>query len=209
MEETTVNLLENISPEQLTARSLNWDHAPAHWEPLPGGGMRIEVPEKADYFRDPTGSHVNDNAPFLWQRITGDFVARAHVRPSFISTYDSGVLMVRHDEQTWAKLCFEKTDFGTTAAVSVVTRGVSDDANGADITAPELWLQMVRVGNAFGLQYSLDGESWRMVRLFNLSVPETVKVEIVAQCPAGPGTTIDFLSFSIEQGTARNVRSGL
>ena len=203
-----MNLLENLTPDTLTSRGLTWDPQPLKWEPLPNGGMRVTVPEKADYFRDPAGVVVKDDAPYLSMNVTGDFIARAHVRPTFASTYDSGVIMVRHDAQNWAKICFERTDFGTTAAVSVVTRGLSDDANGADVTTPDLWLQAVRSGDVFALHYSLDGENWRMVRVFNLAVPQTVKVGIVAQCPVGPGTTIDFLHFSIEQRTVSNLRAG-
>ncbi len=204
-----MNLLENLTPDQLAARGLNWEHDPLKWEPLSTGGIRVTVPAKADYFRDPSGSVVKDDAPFLYRNVTGDFVAQAHVRPAFDSTYDSGVLMVRHDETTWAKLCFERTDFGTTAAVSVVTRGVSDDANGVDILQPDLWLQMVRAGNVFALHYSLDGQAWRMVRLFHLEVAHTVRVGVVAQCPVGPGATIDLLSFTLDQRPIKNVRAGL
>jgi hypothetical protein len=205
-----MNLLENLTSDTLASRGLAWEHDPTHWEALPGGGMRVIAPARADYFRDPTGSHVNDAAPFLWMNVSGDFVARALVRPTFASTYDSGVIMVRHDPEHWAKVCFEKTDFGTTAAVSVVTNGVSDDANGANLELAEVWLQVTRVGDVFGLQYSLDASagSWRMVRVFRLPVPPTVRVGIVAQSPVGPGTTIDFLHFSIEQRTVKNVRSG-
>lgn len=204
-----INLLENFSEEKMAAHLLRWDPAPLRWEPLPGGGIRVTVPAKADYFRDPAGTHVNDNAPFLSTVVTGDFVARAHIRPTFASTYDSGVIMARHDAQNWAKVCFEKTDFGTTAVVSVVTRGLSDDANGADLSVPEIWLQMVRSGNVFAVHYGMDGKSWRMVRLFNLDVPAAIRVGIVAQCPSGPGTTIDFLSFGMEQRTVQNARSGV
>ena len=205
-----MNLLDNLTPDTLAARGLAWEHAPAHWEALAGGGLRVNAPARADYFRDPTGSHVNDAAPFLWMNVSGDFVARALVRPTFASTYDSGVILVRHDPEHWAKVCFEKTDFGTTAAVSVVTNGVSDDANGANLELAEVWLQVTRVGDVFGLQYSPDASdgSWRMVRVFRLTVPPTVRVGIVAQSPVGPGTTIDFLHFSIEQRTVKNVRSG-
>ena len=204
-----MNLLQNLTPENLAERELAWEHAPLAWEPLPEGGIRVTVPAKADYFRDPAGKMVNDNAPFLWKSVSGDFVAQAHVRPIFSSTYDSGVLMARHDETTWAKLCFERTDFGTTAAVSVVTRGLSDDANGADITQPDLWLQMVRAGTVFALHYSLDGQSWTMVRLFHLEVPPAIRVGVVAQCPVGPGSTIDLLSFTIDQRPIKNVRAGV
>jgi hypothetical protein len=47
-----------------------------------------------------------------------------------------------------------------------------------------------------------------MVRLFRLAVPQTVKVGLVAQCPSGPGTTIDFLSFTVEPRTVTNLRAG-
>ncbi len=204
-----MNLLENLTPEQLAARGLAWEHPPVKWEPLAEGGIRVTVPARSDYFRDPAGVMVNDNAPFLWKQMTGGFVAQAHVRPAFNSTYDSGVLMARHDEQTWAKLCFEKTDFGTTAAVSVVTRGVSDDANGADITQPDLWLQIVRSGNIFALHYSLDSQAWRMVRIFSLPAPETIRVGVVTQCPIGPGTTVDLFSFTIDQRPVKNLRAGV
>ncbi len=203
------NLLENFSMEAMTAHSLTWNPAPAGWETLPGGGIRVTVPAKVDYFRDPAGVSVNDNAPFLFTRVQGDFVARAHVRPTFASTYDSGVIMARHDEKNWAKVCFEKTDFGTTAVVSVVTREYSDDSNGADLAASDVWLQMVRVGNVFAIHYAPDGQQWRMVRIFRMDVPETIRVGIVAQCPVGPGTTVDFLSFSIEKRTMADPRSGL
>jgi len=203
-----MNLLETLSPANLSERSLTWDPAPVSWSPLPGGGIRVVTPARADYFRDPEGKMVNDSAPFLWKTITGDFVARANIRPTFASTYDSGVIMARHDGQNWAKVCFEKTDFGTTAAVSVVTRGLSDDANGVDVTVEQLWLQMTRHGDTFALHYSLNGEDMRMVRIFHLAVPPAIRVGIVAQCPVGPGATIDFLSFSIDQRPVQNLRAG-
>ena len=47
--------------------------------------------------------------------------------------------MIMQDMENWAKCCFELTDFGTHAAVSVVTKnGESDDANGCDIEGQNL-----------------------------------------------------------------------
>jgi len=188
---------------------LAWTNAPARWEPLPGGGLRIHAPAKTDFFQDPSGASGSASAPYLWLPVEGDFVARAHVRPTFTSTYDAGTLMIRGDESHWAKLCYEATDFGTHAAVSVVTNGVSDDANGVDLNVESLWLQAVRQGNLFGLHYSLDGSSWRMVRYFTLPVPQAVKVGLVAQSPVGLGTHVDFYSFSVEPRRVANMRAGI
>jgi uncharacterized protein len=204
-----MDLLKALSTNDLVPESLQWDHPPLKWEALTGGGIRVHVPAQVDYFQDPAGVIQKDDAPYLWIEVSGDFVARAHVKPAFNSNYDAGAILVRQDAQHWAKLCFESTDIGTTAAVSVVTQGTSDDANGADLTVDAVWLQVVRIGDVFGLHYSLDGENWRMVRVFRLPVPQTVKVGLVAQCPIGPGTTIDFLSFSVDQRTAKGLRAGV
>ena len=188
---------------------LAWTNAPAHWEPLPGGGLRIHAPAQTDYFQNPNGERGSASAPYLWLPVEGDFVAQAHVKPTFASTYDAGALMVRHDATHWAKLCYESTDLGTHAAVSVVTNGLSDDANGADLDAERLWLQIVRQGDLLGLHYSLDGASWRMVRYCALPLLPQVQVGLVAQSPVGPGTSVEFYSFTVEPRRVANMRAGV
>jgi uncharacterized protein len=202
-----MNLLETITPQSLGAFA--WDHAPVSWQPLPGGGLRVVTQAQTDYFQDPQGAIINDAAPFLWLPVEGDFVAQAHVQPHHASTYDAGCLMVRHTATCWGKLCFEATDFGTKAAVSVVTNGISDDANGVNIEQPDLRLQIARAGKLFALHYALDGRSWKMVRYFSLPAPAAVRVGLVAQSPIGPGVTVDFLSFSLESRTLANIRAGV
>ncbi len=202
-----MNLLDGLTPETLAARGCAWDHL-QQWTPLGGGGIRVAVPPATDYFRDPAGEKVKDNGPYLWREVAGDFVARAHVRPTFAGLYDAGGILVRQDEERWAKLCYESTDFGTTAAISVVTRGLSDDANGADLSVPDLWLQVCRVGDAFGMQYALDGKDWRKVRRFHLPLSRTVRVGLAAQSPGTAGTAVDFLWFSVESRTVTNTRTG-
>jgi regulation of enolase protein 1 (concanavalin A-like superfamily) len=204
-----MNLLADLSPKLLSQRGLAWECPPLGWATLPGGGIRVTVQEKCDYFRDPAGVHNKNDAPLLWTQVTGDFVAQAHFRPTFTTTWDAGALFARFDEAHWAKLCFEKTDLGTTAAVSVVTNGFSDDANGANQTVPDLWMQLLRMGDVFGMHYSLDGHKWQMVRVFRLPGPATMQVGVVTQCPAGPGTTIDVLHFSIEARRVQNLRAGI
>ena len=204
-----MNLLQGLTSENLAGRDFHWEHPPVKWESLAGGGLRVQVPPKVDYFQDPTGGLQKDDAPYLWRPVSGDFVAQAHVRPAFNTTWDAGALLARHDAQHWAKLCFESTDLGTTAAVSVVTRGLSDDANGVDLQVTDLWLQLFRAGDLFGMHYALDGSSWRMVRLFTLALPQAIRIGLVAQCPAGPGTTVDFLHFSCTAGAPKNLRGGV
>ena len=201
-----MELLANLSEGLGT---LSWFNLPSKWEPLSDGGIRVFAPAKTDYFQNPNGEKGTDSAPLLWVPIRGDFVAQAHVRPTFASTYDAGALVVRHDATHWVKLCFEGTDLGTHAAVSVVTNDLSDDANGVDLEAEAIWLQIVRQGSLFGMHYSTDGGKWRMVRYFALALPPQVKVGLVAQSPMGPGTSVDFHSFTIESRRVKNMRAGV
>jgi uncharacterized protein len=201
-----LNLLENPTPAQISI--FTWAHEPKHWEPLAGGGLRILVPSCVDYFQDPAGKLSADSAPFLWMRWEGDFVAQAHVRHAFQSTYDAGALLIRQDAQHWAKLCFEATDFGSRAVVSVVTNGISDDANGVDVGVSDIWLQVTRFGNLFAMHYALNGHDWRMVRYFPLALTAEVKIGLVAQCPVGKGATIDWLALNVERRTLNNMRAG-
>ena len=179
-----------------------------------GDEVVIYAPAKTDWFNNPVPengllSAPVANAPFFYTEVTGDFVFRAKVRPNFKSVYDACALMVIQDEKLWTKAAFEKSDFGTTAAVCVVTNGVSDDANGCNIAQDEVWLQIVRVGDVFCTHYSLDGERFDMVRLFHLPVEKTVKVGIEAQSPAGDGGLRFYSESSLENRTVRNLRAGV
>jgi regulation of enolase protein 1 (concanavalin A-like superfamily) len=201
-----MNLLQNAKLDGLG--DLQWAN-PTRWEPLPGGGIRILAQARTDFFRNPDGSAPNENGHLLWQPVEGDFVVQAHVRPTFSSTYDAAALMVRGDESHWAKLCFEATDFGTHAIVSVVTDGLSDDANGVNVDVPDVWLQIVRQGNLLAMHYALDGRTWRMVRYFSLALAAKVAVGMVAQSPTGSGTMVDFLHCSVERRRVDDMRAGV
>ena len=179
-----------------------------------GGEVVIHAPARTDWFNNPVPvdgvlSAPVANAPFFYTDVTGDFVFRAKVRPNFKTVYDACALMVIQNEKLCTKAAFEKSDFGTTAAVCVVTNGVSDDANGCNIEQDEVWLQIVRVGDVFCTHYSLDGENFYMVRLFHLPVEKTVKVGIEAQSPAGEGGLRFYSEISLENRTVRNLRAGI
>ena len=111
--------------------------------------------------------------------------------------------MVMKDMSCWAKCCFELTDFGTHAAVSVVTKGDSDDANGCNLEGDTAWLQVCRVGNNFAFHYSVDGENFYMMRYFHLPAEPTIKVGLLAQAPVGTGGIRVYEHLSIEKRTVK------
>lgn len=199
------NLLPNLTEKSVAP--FQWTN-PAPYTLLPGGGICIAAPARTDYFRDPGGKVIADSAPYLYLQAEGDFIMQAQVSHPFQSVYDAAALMVRADAEHWVKLCFECSDFNTHAVVSVVTNGVSDDANGVNYHWPSVWLQIIRKGNTFGLHYAPDGETWNMVRYCTIPAASVVSVGMVAQSPVGEGAQINFLHFSLEHRTAQDARAG-
>lgn len=201
-----INLLKNLSKGNLG--NFKWYNKPDRWNFLPEGGLEIFASNKTDFFQDPTNNFGVATAPLFYLDINDDFIAKAKLKPNFNCIYDGGGIMVYENEKSWIKLCYENTDLGCPAIVSVVTNKVSDDANGVEINLEQLHLQIVRKGEYFCLFYSKDGDNWRMVRYFKIKMPKTVRVGLEAQSPLGEGTTIIFNSFIIEEKTVNNLRKG-
>ena len=150
------------------------------------------------------------NAPFYYTEVEGDFVLQVKVSHAFKDIYDSASVMVMVDMQNWAKACFEKTDFGTHAAVSVVTkRGESDDANGCNLEGNTAWLKVCRVNHTFSFHYSTDGKQFYMMRFFSLPVDQKVKVGLLAQAPTGNGGVRVYEDLMLENKAVKNIRYGI
>ena len=171
-------------------------------------GIKAVATPNSDFFVDPDSNKSVANAPFFYEEVTGDFVLKARVSHDFVSTYDACVLFAFDNERLWAKACFEYTDYGTHSVVTVMTNGRSDDANSVDIEGNEVWLQLARKGNLFGIHYSIDGKEFRMARLTNLPMGDTIKVGLVAQSPMGEGGDRYFRDIELKRISLKNIRNG-
>ena len=182
---------------------------------ISGNTITIHATPKSDFFCN-NGTISEEgitpasltNAPYGFMEATGDFVFRTKVSHDFVDTYDSASIMVYHNEEVWAKACFELTDFGSHAVVSVVTNHASDDANGCNIDSNSVWLQITRVANAFAFHYSTDGIHFYMMRFFTLPVCDTVKVGLLAQAPTGNGGPRIYENTTLTYCTVKNIRFG-
>ena len=171
-------------------------------------GLMVSATPNSNCFVDPATGAVVVNAPFYYQEVEGDFVIRAKVSLDFLTTFDACVLFAYANDKLWAKACFEFTDFGTHAVVSVMTNEFSDDANCINVDGNYVWLQLSRKGNIFAIHYSLDGEAFIMARLTKLPMQQKIKVGVVAQSPLGQGGDRNFEYLSLEHKTLTDIRSG-
>lgn len=176
---------------------------------IENGQLTVTAIPYCDYFVNPVDGAVETNAPFVYRELTGDFTLRAQVSLQFHTIADACALLAFSHDRLWVKACFERTDFGANAMVSVVTNGYSDDANGVNLTGDTLWMQLARKGDLFGIHYSLDGQHWIMARLCRLAMPSTIEVGFVAQSPCGEGGPRHFSCCTFTHRAPENIRSGI
>jgi regulation of enolase protein 1 (concanavalin A-like superfamily) len=171
--------------------------------------IEILAPAKTDFFIDGQNGIERNDAPFYYEKRKGDFAIRVRVKPGFKKTYDAGGIFVYDTSKKWIKLEFEMTDLGYPSVVSVVTDGVSDDANGERMDGhDEISLQIVRKGDCWALHYSVDGRQWSMVRYFRLKMKAEVKVGLEAQSPIGSGCAVSFRGLKFPETAVKDLRKG-
>ncbi|MET8960511.1 DUF1349 domain-containing protein [Streptomyces sp. NPDC004096] len=169
----------------------------------------------SDIFIDPgADSQLNAESMLNAATLLGvppdcDFQFSARVTVTFESTFDAGVLLVWIDDRHWGKLCFEYSPDRQPMIVSVVARGVADDANAFAVDGRTVWLRISRIDHAFAYHASLDGKVWRMIRFFTLddtSTPASIGFE--AQSPTGDGCMVTFDDIHFTRERLRELRDG-
>lgn len=167
-----------------------------------------------DLFVDPaggdTGLDVPDAGRFVGLPPAGDFRLAAQVRVEFGSRFDAGGLLLHARDRHWAKAALEYSARLRPTAVTVVTRGVSDDSSGFEVDGDTLWLRITRSGAAWAFHASADGSQWRLLRYFTLGgdPAELVRVGFLAQSPTGDGCTAAFDHISFAMGAPGDLRDG-
>jgi uncharacterized protein len=167
------------------------------WRVGGDGRLVVDAPPHTDLYVDPSGADLAgtgttvDPPTLLATAPDGDYMLSSRVTVDFRSTYDAGVLLLHSDDRTWAKLCFERSPAGPPMVVSVVTLGVSDDANAFDVPGGSVWLRIARIDRVHAFHASTDGRTWRLVRVFRLgdTAPD---IGFEAQSPTGEGCTVTF-----------------
>lgn len=172
--------------------ALDWQVAPRDWTVGTDGSLRIVAGPRTDLFVDPAGGVAALGAPRIVGAVEGDFQLSARVRADLRATFDAGALVLHAADHTWVKLALERSPQGEAMIVSVVTRGVSDDANGRVVIGEGVWLRVSRVGGACALHASDDGARWELVRHFALDAPDGLTAGFLAQSPTGEGATATF-----------------
>lgn len=180
-----------------------------------GGRVVVDASAHTDLYVNPGGEDSADAesmlnaATLLGTPPEGDFQLSARVCVDFRSQYDAGVLLLWIDERQWAKFCFELSPSSEPMVVSVVTLGVSDDANAFVVPDRSVWLRISRVDRVYAFHASTDAMTWPLIRVFSLgdSLPDH-KVGFEAQSPTGDGCTVTFDEIHFTRRRLADLRDG-
>ncbi|MBD8702775.1 DUF1349 domain-containing protein [Frigoribacterium sp. CFBP 13712] len=179
------------------------------------GSVSVSSIPGTDIFTDPggdegdqvTSSTLHNAATLLTDAPAGDFQLSARVCVRFAGTFDAGVLFLRYDRETWAKLCFEFSPRGQGMIVSVVNDRVSDDANAFTVDADHVHLRVSRKGAVFAFHASPDGERWMLIRAFSLpDGHKPLEIGFEAQSPQSDGCHVVFDEPRLVQRTISDFR---
>ncbi|MBX7269964.1 DUF1349 domain-containing protein [Micromonospora sp. Llam7] len=185
------------------------------WQDVNGGGVEapgsgpLSASARTDWFVDPAGGDPVGSAPLTVARLDGDFQFSALVEAPLAVMYDAVALFVHGDPVTWAKLALERSPGGADMIVTVVTRGVSDDANGVTVAqAGRSWLRISRMGAVYAFHHSADGVRWSLDRLFTLGPAAGHRVGFSVQSPTGEGLSARVSDIRIMPTTLADARDG-
>ena len=196
---------------------VNLPGVPFPFEPVPADAWRVDArsvtvvaPPRSDIFVDPGGPESTLNAAtLLGVAPDGDFQLSARVTVDFATAYDAGVLLLWVDERRWAKLCFEFSPSRNPMVVSVVCRGVADDANAFVVPQRSVRLRVSRVGAAYAYHACVDGQTWQLIRYFSIDDDRPrARIGFEAQSPTGEGCAVTFDEIRFVTERLTNLRDG-
>ena len=178
------------------------------------GIVTFRAKPHADYFCDPNEEKMSkNNAAILLMDIDNKkpFTYSAKVKSGFTpeGTYNAAVLFVYANDTLWQKLCFEQDERGNHRVVTVRTVGTSDDNNHEALNETEyIYFKISSDTQSIGSYYSLDGQTWQMVRLYKNNYGEKVYLGICSQAPQSDECISTFEDLRLTTDHVTNFRMG-
>ena len=170
--------------------------------------IKLFAPAGADIMNSAiNGSPVN-TVPFYYKNISGDFKISVRVTPEFLTTYESGSILLFENGNSWVKYEFEKTQNDEPRVASAITDGVTDIANGQLIEVPSVTMQIIRKGGSMVFHYSVGGEKLKLHRIAPCKLGDELKVGICVQCPIGAGAWVEFEDLVIDENIPEDIKNG-
>ncbi len=106
-------------------------------------------------------------------------------------------------------MAMEMDERQKTRMVTVRTIGTSDDNNHDVVEPNSVHMKISSDTKTVGFYYSLDNQSWQLIRLFRNDYPASIWVGISAQSPQGEGMSAVFEDLSLTRRSISDFRMGI
>ena len=185
-------------------KTFQWQNPCDHT--LTGATLIMEAHPHSDWIVSPSGTPPRLDAAFYYTESADDFILTATVSHPFAARYDACALAVVYDDTHWGKICYEYSDAATRCIATVITNGVSDEANGDDLDAASVRLRLMRKGDLFAMFFAQEDGSFKMARYFSMPALRPVKLGLIAQSPLGEGGVFTFDQIDLAFRTPHDIR---
>lgn len=167
-----------------------------------GAGLKITTRSQTDFWQRTHYGFRRDDGHCLLTEFSGDFGLETSVEFTPTMQYDQCGLMIRVDSENWIKCSTEFEDSQVSRLGSVVTNlGYSDWAT-QDISSSiqAMSYRVSRNGNDFLIEHSVDGVTWKQMRVAHLHhCPDSLQIGIYACSPIGEKFSATFHYIAIDE----------
>jgi regulation of enolase protein 1 (concanavalin A-like superfamily) len=183
---------------------MQWFNEPPQWQAQgesPGelAMLTVKTGPKTDFWRTTHYGFIRDDGHAYYDMLEGNFTLDVRFIGQYRDLYDQAGLMLRVDAENWIKCGIEYVD-GVQQASTVATRVYSDwSVTPLRQSPPTFWLRVKREGDAVEVFYSLDGQTYTLMRLAYLLPGKPVQAGLMCCSPQGDGFEVRFEGFSISR----------
>ncbi|MCD7962960.1 MAG: DUF1349 domain-containing protein [Rikenellaceae bacterium] len=189
---------------------LEWVNTPLSWD-VDGSDFTLVGGKGSRLFVDPRKESRDDTGPMLLFQPDETFLFSCKMKVEFGAVFDAGVLMIYDNTDLWAKLCFEYAPDPEQrpTMVSVINKKYSDDSNHHYVDGDEVYARIAGLGGgAYAFHYSMDGETWYLLRYFEMGTDKKLRIGFLSQSPRGEQCKTVFSEIKYSSDKLGNIRSG-
>lgn len=196
---------------------MRWMNEPPTWTD-DGTTLTIHVARKTDFWRKTLVKYIADSGHFYYQTVDGDFVASVRVEADYRDQYDQAGLFVRQDSLNWIKCGVEivngkwARDYEYRGSAHLIMAGLTTGGWSEWSTLPQLpenppgvWIRVIREGKTLFVDYSLDGETFTILKLCAMPSAKQLKVGRFAAAPTGTGFAARFTKYTVASDGAHKI----
>ncbi|KAL0810637.1 hypothetical protein ABMA28_010746 [Loxostege sticticalis] len=157
--------MESSAFDKFSFKDCHWLNEPKQWRVDEKDILVATTDNKTDFWQGTWYNFHFNTGHVYGLQIRDDFTFTVCVEADFTTLYDQAGLMIYLDEKHWLKAGIEYND-GQPMIGSVLTNEVSDWATGVYTGNPrKFWLRLTRTKGVVCVKYSIDNETWTLLRL--------------------------------------------